>query len=76
MLSGCIMIGRAPKELIDLIGYNPVIEVEWHRAQQQLYDILDSVDKYQNLVNHNYEIAKRYASWGERISQIVQVIEG
>ena len=76
MLSGCIMIGRAPKELIDLIGYNPVIEVEWHRAQQQLYDILDSVDKYQNLVNHNCEIAKRYASWGERISQIVQVIEG
>lgn len=74
MLSGCIMIGRAPKELIELIGYNPVIEVDWEKPQQQLCEILSSVNEYQDLVNRNYEMAKRYASWGSRISQLIQTL--
>ena len=28
MLSRCVMIGHAPKELIDLIGYNPTLELD------------------------------------------------
>ena len=28
MLSRIVIVGRAPKELINLIGYNPVIEIE------------------------------------------------
>ena len=72
MLSGCIMIGRAPKELIEVIGYNPVVEVDWKRPQQQLCEILSGIDKYQKLANHNYEVAKKHASWDGRISLLIQ----
>lgn len=38
MLSRCVMIGHAPKELVDLIGYNPCIEIEGfisHRGKSE-----------------------------------------
>ena len=74
MLSGCIMIGRAPKELIEVVGYNPVIEVDWKKPQQQLLGILTNINQYQLLVNHNYEVAKRYASWDSRMSLLFQFL--
>lgn len=74
MLSRCIMVGRAPQELKDLIGYDPVIEVDWDRAQRQLYEILSCVDKYQNIVDHNYKIAKQYAPWNIRIPQMIRLL--
>ena len=46
MLSGCVIIGRAPNELINLIGYNPVIEVDWERAQEQLEEILFCIENF------------------------------
>lgn len=72
MLSGCIMVGRAPIELVDLIGYNPVIEVDWKRPQEQLYEILSCISKYQALSNRNYEVAKEYAPWTGRISMLIR----
>ena len=74
MLSRCIMVGRAPQELKDLIGYDPVIELDWDRAQRQLYEILSCVDKYQNIVDHNYKIAKQYAPWNIRIPQMIRLL--
>ena len=58
MLSRCLMVGRAPQELIRLIGYNPVIEVDWDNAREQLSYILDHIDNYQELVDKNFEYAK------------------
>lgn len=75
MLSGCLMIGRAPKELIELIGYNPVVEIDWERPEQQLCEILSCIDKYQKMVNHNYEMAKIHASWDRRILQVIQILK-
>lgn len=72
MLSGCIMIGHAPIELVNLIGYNPVIEVDWKRPQEQLYNILSCIGKYQALSNRNYEVAKEYAPWAGRVSMLIQ----
>lgn len=74
MLSGCFMMGRAPKELIELIGYNPVVEVNWQEPQQQLYEILTNIDHYQLMVNQNYEVAARYASWDSRIPLLKQCL--
>lgn len=34
MLSRIVMVGRAPKELIDLIGYDPVVELKEFTKQQ------------------------------------------
>ena len=44
MLSRCLIVGRAPFELINLIGYNPVIEVEWGNESEQLLRILNNIE--------------------------------
>lgn len=62
MLSRCLIIGRAPFELINLIGYNPVIEVEWENEEEQLLKILDNIESYQDMVDRNYSVALEFFS--------------
>lgn len=71
MLSRIVMVGRAPKELIDLIGYNPVIDWDGNDASPLVSDILENIEKYQDLVNRNYETAKEMASWEMRMKDIM-----
>ena len=68
MLSGCVMIGRAPAELIEVVGYNPVVEVDWGNPKHQLSELLAHLEEYQSMVNKNYETARRLASWEGRMS--------
>ena len=75
MLSGCLMIGRAPQELIDLIGYNPVIDVNWDEPEKQLQNILKHITEYQELANKNYQKAMEHASWGKRMPIIKTFLE-
>lgn len=75
MLSRCLLIGRAPKELIDLIGYNPVIEVGKGNIENQLKNILTNISKYQSIVDKNFETAQKYADWSHRINMIVKALK-
>ena len=70
MLSRIIIVGRAPQELIDLIGYNPVIEIERERQTEQIIDIIKHVEDYQTLVDKNRETALIKGDWGTRVGQI------
>lgn len=74
MLSGCLIIGRAPKELIDLIGYNPVIDVDWYNPGEQIVNILNNIGTFQTLVDRNHDTAKKMASWDLRIQQIKNIL--
>ena len=71
MLSRIVMVGRAPKKLINLIGYNPVIDWDGNDASPLVSDILENIGKYQDLVNRNYETAKKMASWEMRMKDIM-----
>lgn len=75
MLSGCLMVGRAPKELVDLIGYNPVIDVDWENPAKQMKDILEHIADYQSLVDRNYQSAINYADWDKRMPLIFKCLE-
>lgn len=70
MLSGVVIIGHAPQELTNLIGYNPVIDLDDQNIEGQLVDIVENIDKYQELVNKNRITALKYADWNIRIKQI------
>lgn len=70
MLSRCVMIGHAPEELIDLIGYNPVIELDKNDPDKQLRNILINIDKYQALVDKNYQIAVKHGDWKSRMMKV------
>jgi hypothetical protein len=54
--SKCLLVGHCPQELNDLLGFNPVIEVDFNAPAEQLLDeILPGIDQYQPLVDRNYE---------------------
>ena len=74
MLSRVVMIGRAPKELVDLIGYNPVVEWEGKDATPKVAEILDNIDKYQSVVDENLEVALQKAPWDIRIKKIMSFL--
>jgi hypothetical protein len=75
MLSRCLIIGRAPKELIDLIGYDPVVNIDWDFPDLQIERILTNINDYQPLVDKNYESATLYASWESRILEIKKILK-
>lgn len=74
MLSRMVMVGIAPKELTDLIGYNPVIPFDEQHASEQVWDIINHIEDYQELVDKNRETALMLASWEPRMQQVKQFL--
>ena len=70
MLTRTLIVGHCPKELLKVIGYNPVVEVDWQDPNSQLRDIIANIDTYQELVDRNYQAALSHASWLKRIEFI------
>lgn len=69
------MVGRAPKELIDLIGYNPVIDWDGNDASPLVTDILNNIEAYQELVDRNCEIARKMAPWEIRMKCVMEYLK-
>ena len=74
MLSRCIIVGRAPGELIELIGYDPVINVDWKNPEKQMEMILNNLEEYQALVDRNYAVALEKAPWSSRIADLIKIL--
>lgn len=73
MLSGTLIVGHAPKELVDLLGYNPVIELQTDGdISNQLSQILNNIAHYQELVYKNLVAARAKASWNVRMDGLLQ----
>lgn len=76
MLSRVIIIGKAPKELVDILGYNPVVDLDREHFAEQVADILNHLESYQKLVDRNREMAMKLGDWKLRIQQMMEVLEG
>lgn len=73
MFSRMVMVGHAPQELIDFIGYNPVIELrDTISAEKLIVDVLEHIEDYQSFVNKNRETAGRLGSWNIRMKWLMQ----
>lgn len=76
MLSRMVIVGHCPKELEELIGYNPVIEAPLNppkggkTTNEMILEILEHIEDYQELVDRNREAALRIGDWRERIEKI------
>ena len=70
MFSRSLILGHAPMELTRLLGYNPVIEVDWTAPQEQLLNILQNIGDYQSIVDKNYIYAQKFGTWNSRIPLI------
>lgn len=76
MLSRMVMVGRAPKELVDLLGYNPVIDICYENFPQQVADMVAHIARYQPLVDQNRTAALRLGDWTERMRRMRTFLEG
>lgn len=74
MLSRTVMIGRAPKELVSLIGYDPVVSFPTTSCADILTDIILKSENYQALVDKNYETALQFAPWRQRIPYLLDCL--
>jgi len=75
MLSKCLIVGHAPKELIDLFGYNPVIEVDMDHAFDQLQEIIMHYLDYNDLIERNYEEVLKNHTWKNRWEEINRIMD-
>ncbi len=74
MASGCLILGKCPQELLDIFGYNPVIEADWHDPYGQIEEILQNPGNYQDLVRRNYRRMIEVGTWRLRARSMIEVI--
>jgi hypothetical protein len=75
MASGCLLIGKAPGELIDLMGFNPVVEVDWERPAQQILELLTDIQKWQPHVNRTLNRVVEVGDWSLRATQTLSILK-
>lgn len=75
MLSRTVIIGRAPNELLNLIGYNPLINIDYDNPVEQVKSIIRNISDYQSLVDKNRDTALRLAPWEIRMRKIMDWLE-
>lgn len=73
--SKCIILGHAPAELIDLFGYNPVIEADFEDPVGQLLDVLAKIESFKELVERNYSRLLEVGTLRARANTVVQVLD-
>ena len=76
MFSRMVMVGHAPQELIDFIGYNPVIELSVKISpEEQIANVIEHIEDYQSLVDKNRETAEKMGSWDMRMKWLMGELE-
>ena len=72
MASGCVVVGHAPRELVDLFGYNPVIEADMTDPAGQLDAILRDLDAHASLVSRNHARLMEVGTWDARVRTLLE----
>lgn len=74
MLSRTVILGHAPKELVEFIGYNPCVEIDMADPRKQISDILSHIKEYQGLVDKNRKSALAYSDWQQRMKELMSIL--
>ena len=74
MASKCLVLGKAPEEMIQLFGYNPVVEVNMENPAEQSIEILENYENYNELIEMNYKTVVENHSWAKRWDQISTIL--
>lgn len=74
MASKCLMVGHCPDELLDLFGYNPVVEADLENPSAQIVEILNNISQYQELVDKNYSRFLEVGTWKIRVKTVINLL--
>jgi Glycosyl transferases group 1 len=69
--SRCVVVGHCPRELEDLFGYNPIVEIEPGRELEQILSVLEHIQDYELLVERNYKRLLETSTWELRVEVIL-----
>jgi hypothetical protein len=75
MASRCLIVGHCPAELVDIMGYNPVIEADMDNAAGQIEEILTNIGAYQEMADRNYQAVLRRGVWDVRVQEMLALLE-
>jgi hypothetical protein len=67
MASGCLLLGHAPAELLELAGFNPVVEVDWDAPDRQVRQILKNPGHWQPHVDRALKAVRAMGDWSVRV---------
>ena len=74
MASKCLIIGVSPKEMRDLLGYEPVVPFDSADTFGQIASVLRDLDAYRPLIERNYlEVTSRH-QWRHRAEEMTEYI--
>jgi len=74
MASKCLIMGHAPQELIDLFGYNPIIEADRGHEFEQIESLLNGSDATERLIERNYMRLLEVGTWEIRVAEILNIL--
>ena len=67
-----LVVGRAPKELVDLFGYDPVVPIPPDEtAPRVLLEVLSNIEDHQDLVDRNHEAVHARGTWRHRVEAML-----
>lgn len=66
MLAKCLIVGHAPKEMVELFGYNPVVEIDYADPCSQLSFLLSHYENFIPLIERNYSNVLENHTWDKR----------
>jgi hypothetical protein len=70
MASGAVVVGKAPQELVEIFGYNPVVEFKTANVAGELLEILENIAHYTQMVERNLARVKEVATTQLRVAQL------
>lgn len=73
--SGCLVVGHAPEELIDLFGFNPVIPLDAEGPALHLLHILGSLPAYQGFVARAHARLLQVGTFSIRARQLLTALD-
>ncbi len=74
MSSKCLIFGIAPAELIELFGYNPVIEIDLNNPEEQLLNLIKNYQTFIPLIEKNYKNVIENNQWKNRIEKMLNIL--
>lgn len=74
MSAKCLIVGRCPKELKDMFGFNPVVEADLTNCAGQLLSLLTDISSCQNMVEKNYHRLLEVGSWNARVQAMLALL--
>lgn len=75
MASKCLIVGIMPDEMHDLFDYMPMIEIDAEHAAPQILELLENYDRYQPLIDRNYQAVMENHQWQNRWQAMKEIIQ-